>query len=249
MDLRPRRTGRHRRYPGPGAWIRAAWIRVIAGILVTAVRPLTATPAFAVARRPVRRPGPAVRGLRAGGAGERDRVAGAHPVEQVQVRQGLQAARRLPAERARRLVLLRPGQHAGMPGQGLRRGQVTAGQPHRARLLAEHRHPRPLPLRPRPAPLRHVRRHRQGGPPRQPLHLEVRLARHLARDQRLRPRRLIVAQRLERRYDQLRLRQRQGAIGEQAADRPAAACRGSRPGPRGSPPTPAPWPAPRRPRR
>src|ERR1700733_7985601 len=109
-------------------WSRAAWIPVTAGSLVTAARPWTATPAFAVACR-VRG---LVRGLRAGAAGEGDRVAGGHPVEQVQVRQCLQAARRLPGERARRLVLLRPGHDTRVPSQGLRRRQVTAGQAHRA---------------------------------------------------------------------------------------------------------------------
>src|SRR6202012_3767279 len=67
-----------------------------------------------------------VRGL-CGAARERDRVLRGHAVEQVQVRQCLQAASGLPAERARRVVLLRAGNDARVPGQGLRGRQVTAG--------------------------------------------------------------------------------------------------------------------------
>jgi hypothetical protein len=135
----------------------------------------------------------------------------------VKVGQRLQAVGRLAAERARRLVQVSAGHYVGVPGQGVRGRQVTAGQADRAGFFAEHRHPR-LPLGRLAAPLRDVRGHRQGGPPGQPFHLGVGLPGQLAKHQRLSAGRLAVVQRLEELRDQLRLRHRQGPVGEEPTD-------------------------------
>ena len=90
--------------------------------------------------------------LRGGGAGERDPVPGADPVEQVGVGQRLQAAGALAGERPRCLVLARAGDHVRVPGKGLGGGQVAARQGDRAGVFPEHRDPRVF-LGRRPPPL------------------------------------------------------------------------------------------------
>ena len=111
-----------------------------------------------------------------------------------------------------------------MPGQGLGGGQVAAGQADRAGLLPEHGDPRPSLLRRGPAALGDVGGDGQGGPPRQPLHLEPGLAPQFAQDERLGAGGLVLAERLERRRDELGLGLGEGAVGQQAADagQPAA---------------------------
>ena len=136
------------------------------------------------------------------------------------------------------------GQHVGAAGQGLRRGQVAAGQAGRAGLLTEHRDAG-LPFRLRAAAFGDVRARRRGRPARPAARPGGRFcppARRRSAPRRGRPG-------LRSRGANLATSRALGRVRVPSASSrpmPGSRCRASRPGWRGSLPTPA--PSPRRPR-
>src|SRR6185437_8860378 len=138
-------------------------------------------------------------------------------VQQVEVSGGAELVHPgVVGERAGLLVLLRAGAHAGVRGQGLVGGQVTARQRGGAGFLAGHLHPAPIPLRVFAAPGGGVRVDRDGGLLGQLLRLPVVLAGQFGEDHRLGPRGVLVAEQLERVVYRAGLRTRELAVGQEA---------------------------------
>ena len=131
--------------------------------------------------------------------------------------------RRAAAEkkRARVTVFREESGAAGLSGRDLPTAPALSAHANvlaRAGLLPEHGDAGAFFLCGGAAALGGVGGDGEGGAPGQPLHLEIVLARQVAQDQRLRPGRLALVQRLEGRRDELGLRFGQGAVGQEPAD-------------------------------